>query len=228
MYLQKYEQNISFVFLFCFALNPALNWIASLIIRWRFCGFAVPELCSVDKSHPTRHAAAYLPVLHTREQWGNPWTDPKGLLHDSPNYFGLNDKLCPTLVIKHSWNDTDDAVLSIFNVNVKFIFFYTWIAHMGDFDFFCIVNLRLLCAGVDGAAVSGPPTVCGSSQLSMDGCLALSHDASFPHSNRPEHAAGSKGPLQGCILYLYTHKNFYFQRIFCFRSRKEQFYSDRN
>lgn len=77
----------------------------------------------MDKSHPTRHAAAYLPVLHTREQWGNPWTDPKGLLHDSPNYFGLNDKLCPTLVIKHSWNDTDDAVLSIFNVNVKFIFF---------------------------------------------------------------------------------------------------------
>lgn len=57
-------------------------------------------------------------------------------------------------------------------------------------------------AGVDGAAVSGPTAVRGRSQLSMDGCLALSHDAGLTHSHRPEHAAGSEGSLQGCTLLI--------------------------
>lgn len=58
-----------------------------------------------------------------------------------------------------------------------------------------------MCPGVDGTADPGPTAVCSSSQLSMDGRLALSHDAGLTHSHRPEHASGSKGPLQGCAPY---------------------------
>lgn len=58
-----------------------------------------------------------------------------------------------------------------------------------------------LCAGVDGAAVSGPSAVCGGSQLSVDGRLALSHDAGLTHPHWPEHAAGSEGSLQGMTLW---------------------------
>lgn len=54
-----------------------------------------------------------------------------------------------------------------------------------------------MCAGVDGAAVSGPPAACGCSQLSVDGSLALPDDAGLSHPHRPEHAAGGEGPLQG-------------------------------
>lgn len=65
-----------------------------------------------------------------------------------------------------------------------------------------------LCAGVDGAAVSGPPAVRGCSQLSLDGRLALPDDAGLSHSHRPEHAAGGEGPLQGnalfCLLFICT------------------------
>lgn len=72
-------------------------------------------------------------------------------------------------------------------------------------SFFCIwisvTYLRVsLCAGLDGATVSGTPPVCGCSQLSMDGRLALSHDAGLTHSHRPKHAVGSEGPLQGYTL----------------------------
>lgn len=63
-------------------------------------------------------------------------------------------------------------------------------------------------AGVDGAAVSGPPAVRGGSQLSLDGRLALPDDAGLSHSHRPEHAAGGEGPLQGnslfCLLFICT------------------------
>lgn len=66
-----------------------------------------------------------------------------------------------------------------------------------------------LCAGVDGAAVSGPPSVCGSSQLSMDGSLALSHDAGLTHSYRPEHAARSESSLQGNTISFTVQSDLY-------------------
>lgn len=64
-----------------------------------------------------------------------------------------------------------------------------------------------LCAGLDGASVSGASSVCGSGQLPMDGCLALSYDASFTHSHRPKHAVGSQGPLQGSTPTTMMHEN---------------------
>lgn len=59
-------------------------------------------------------------------------------------------------------------------------------------------------AGVDGAAVSDSTAVRGSSQLSMDGRLALSHDAGLSHPHRPEHAAGSEGTLQGWTFFIHS------------------------
>lgn len=51
--------------------------------------FCSSELCNMDQPYPTRYAAAHLPVLHTGKQWGNSWTDPKGLLHDLHYIFVL-------------------------------------------------------------------------------------------------------------------------------------------
>ena len=51
-------------------------------------------------------------------------------------------------------------------------------------------------AGLDGAAEAGPSAVCGGRQLSVDGRLAVSHDAGLPHPHRPQHAPGGEVPLQ--------------------------------
>lgn len=74
------------------------------------------------------------------------------------------------------------------------------------FWIFSYISLSL-CTGLDGASVSGTSSVCGSGQLPMDGCLALSYDASFTHSHRPKHAVGSQGPLQGSTPTAMIHEN---------------------
>lgn len=48
-----------------------------------------------------------------------------------------------------------------------------------------------------GVVATGPAAVCGSSQLSLDGRLALFDDASATHPYRPQHVAGSESPLEG-------------------------------
>lgn len=57
--------------------------LSTVLILYLFVCFA--ELCSVDQPHPARYAPSHLSVLHSREQRGNPRTNPKGLLYHCNN-----------------------------------------------------------------------------------------------------------------------------------------------